>query len=177
MMKLLFVCALISVVSAQTCPLRCPSCLKCDTKRGTCTLPRDFVRCSTKSIPTLPGYCYAGLCNSQLTLSPVVAPPALKACQRYSCVGNTCTLSNQPDGIDCSVEGAAAHSVCVTGVCKNVVFALSEEFPLRNIGCIGIENGTPCDTNDILNDGETCQSNICKFADGSYYGYAPSLAP
>ena len=158
------------VVMAQTCPLKCPSCTKCDAKRGTCTLPRDYVSCFTKTKPALPGYCYAGICNSQLSLSPLVS---LKSCQRYSCIGNTCTLKSEVDGADCSVIGAALHSICVSGVCKPVVIGLSDAFPFQNIGCIGLPNGTPCDTNDVLHDGETCVNNICKFPDGSYYGYIP----
>jgi hypothetical protein len=27
----------------RTCPLRCPSCTRCDPKKGECILPRDFV--------------------------------------------------------------------------------------------------------------------------------------
>lgn len=162
----------INFAFAQSCPLRCPSCTKCDPKRGTCSVPRDFVSCLTKSTPALPGYCYAGVCNAQVSLSPVVRN--VRSCQRYSCVNNVCTLKNQPDGTDCSVEGAAAHSICVTGVCKAIVLGLGETFPLQNVGCIGVPNETPCDTNDILNDGETCQGNVCKFPDGSYYGYVPA---
>jgi hypothetical protein len=43
--------------------------------------------------------------------------------------------------------------------------------PLRNIGCVGLADGTLCDTNDLFNDGETCVGGICKFPDGTYYGY------
>lgn len=171
----LVIFSFINIVLSQSCPLRCPSCTKCDPKRGTCSLPRDFVNCLTKTAPSLPGYCYAGTCNSQLSLSPVVTN--VKTCQRYSCLGNTCTLKNQPDGTDCSVIGAAAHSICLTGVCKPIVVGLADTFPLQNTGCIDIPNGTPCDTNDILHDGETCQSNVCKFPDGSHYGYIPPPAP
>jgi hypothetical protein len=163
---------LVGMVMAQTCPLRCPSCMKCDPEDGTCSLPRDFVSCSTKTRPALPGYCYAGVCNAQLSLSPVVT--SLKSCQLYSCLNNVCTLKNKPDGTDCTVEGAELHSVCVTGVCKPVVFALSETFPLQNIGCLGQPDNVQCDTNDILNDMESCQSGVCKFPDGSYYGYVPA---
>lgn len=163
----------INVVFGQTCPLKCPSCMKCDTKRGTCTLPRDYVSCFTKTSPSLPGYCYAGTCNSQMSLSPVVT--SLKSCQVYSCINNVCSLKNQVDGTDCSVVGAALHSICLSGVCKPVILGLGETFPLQNTGCLGIPNGTPCDTNDILHDGETCQNNVCKFPDGSYYGYLPVL--
>lgn len=41
-----------SVVFGQTCPIRCPSCMKCDPKRGTCTVPRDYVSCFTKTSPS-----------------------------------------------------------------------------------------------------------------------------
>jgi hypothetical protein len=53
---------------------------------------------------------------------------SLKTCQRYSCLNNVCTLKNQPDGTDCSVIGAAAHSICVAGVCKAVVLGLGAQF-------------------------------------------------
>jgi hypothetical protein len=167
--------SLITMVISQSCPLRCPSCTKCDPKDGTCSVPRDFVSCLTKTAPSSIGYCYAGVCNSQVSLSPVVTN--LKPCQMYSCLNNACTLKNKPDGTDCSVVGAALHSVCVTGLCKPVVLALSETFPLQNIGCLGQANGVQCDTNDVLNDMESCQNNICKFPDGSYYGYVPAPAP
>lgn len=169
--KFFAIFGLFSVVMSQTCPLKCPSCTRCDPKRGTCSLPRDFVSCLTKSTPALPGYCYAGVCNSQVSLSPVVT--SLKPCQMYSCLNNVCTLKNKPDGTDCSVAGAALHSICVTGVCKSVVLGLSETFPLQNIGCLGQPNGVNCDTNDVLHDGETCQGGVCKFPDGSFYGYIP----
>ena len=159
-----------NIVFGQTCPIRCPSCMKCDTKRGTCTLPRDYVSCFTKKSPSLPGYCYAGTCNAQMSLLPAVT---LKSCQVYSCINNVCSLKNQVDGTDCSVVGAELHSICLSGVCKPVIVGLGDTFPLQNTGCVGIPNGTPCDTNDILHDGETCQNNVCKFPDGSHYGYLP----
>jgi len=162
---------MLSLIYAQTCPLRCPSCTRCDPKKGTCTLPRDFVSCTTKTNPSLPGYCFAGVCNSKLSLSPVVT--SLRPCQTYSCINNVCSLKNKVDGADCSVAGAALHSICVTGVCRQVIMGVTDTFPLQNTGCVGIPNGTPCDTNDILNDGETCFNNVCRFPDGSVYGYVP----
>lgn len=169
--SLFMMLSVVGMVFSQTCPLKCPSCMKCDVKKGTCSLPRDFVSCLTKTTPSLPGYCYGGVCNSQMSLSPVVV---LKTCQRYSCLNNVCNLQNVVDGTDCSVVGAATHSICVSGVCKPVLLGLSETFPLQNIGCIGKQNGLQCDTNDVLHDGETCQNNICAFPDGSYYGYVPA---
>lgn len=171
MLKSFFIIlSLAGMVLSQSCPLKCPSCMKCDVKRGTCTLPRDFTSCLTKTVPSLSGVCYGGVCNSQLTLSPKVT---LKVCQQYSCLDNACTLKSMVDGTDCSVVGAATHSICSSGVCKPVLLGLSDTFPLQNIGCIGKLNDLPCDTNDILHDGETCQNNVCKFPDGSYYGYVP----
>lgn len=171
-LNLLFFMPLISTVfSAVTvCPLKCPSCTKCDTKKGTCTLPRDFVSC-TKS--TLPGFCYAGVCNTKMSLTPVVS--VLGKCQEYDCdITNTCVLRSKPEGTDCSTLGLPGFSVCHLGTCVNPVLGLSALgiFPLRNVGCVGLVDGTPCDTND-LNDGETCVSGVCRFPDGSYYGYQP----
>lgn len=157
---------------APVCPLKCPSCTKCDTQKGTCSLPRDFVTCTSK---TLPGVCYAGVCNTKVTLTPLPAKTVGK-CTNYNCdsITGVCTFTTRPDGYDCSTIGALTHSVCKTGVCTNVVLGLSDPaiFPWRNVGCVGIPNGTPCDTNDIF-DGETCQNNVCTFPDGSYYGYLP----
>ena len=150
------------------CPAKCPSCTKCDPKKGTCTLPRDFVTC-TKGV--LPGYCYAGVCNAKMTLSPVVA--TLGKCQEYDCnINSTCILKLKPDGTDCSTVGLPGIFVRSAGACVQPILGLSALgiFPLRNIGCVGLPNGTPCDTND-LNDGETCVAGVCKFPDGSYYGY------
>lgn len=156
---------------APVCPLKCPSCTKCDTRKGTCSLPRDFVTC-TKN--TLSGFCYAGVCNTKMTLTPQVA--VLGKCQEYDCsITNACVLRSKPEGTDCSTPGIPGISVCHVGVCTPVVLGLSALgiFPLRNIGCIGLTDGTPCDTNDI-SDGETCVAGVCKFPDGSYYGYQPT---
>jgi len=162
-------------VSAQSCPLRCPSCMKCDTKRGTCTLPRDFVACMSKTTPSLPGVCFAGRCNTQVSLPNPV--PRIGRCQTMKCPPTgQCALVNQPDGFDCTPDGAAAHSVCVSGVCTPVLLGLSDTFPLQNIGCIGVTNGALCDTNDLMLDGERCMNGICQYPDGYYYGYLPAPA-
>ena len=157
---------------APACPLKCPSCTKCDTQKGTCSLPRDFVACTKTGVA---GFCYAGVCNTKVTLTPLPAKTVGK-CTNYNCdsITGVCTFASRPDGYDCSTIGALAHSVCKTGVCTNVVLGLSDPaiFPWKNVGCIGIADGTPCDTNDVF-DGETCQAGICKFPDGSYYGYLP----
>jgi hypothetical protein len=166
---------MLAFIYAQTCPLKCPSCTRCDPKKGTCTLPRDFVSCTTKTNPALPGYCFAGVCNSKISLSPVVT--SLKSCQTYSCIDNVCTLKNKVNGADCSVVGAALHSICLNGLCRQVILGVTDTFPMQNIGCVGVPNGTPCDTNDILNDGEACLNNVCKFPDGSFYGYVPEPIP
>jgi len=149
------------------CPLKCPSCTMCDVAKGTCTLPRDFVTCTSK---TLPGVCMAGACNTKLSLpSPIVA---LNKCQTYRCpVSGVCTKMSKPDGTDCSTAGAALHSACVSGVCKNVILGVIEPMPFRNIGCVGLPDGTICDTNDSFIDGEKCVGGVCKFPDGTYYGY------
>ncbi len=150
----------------QACPLKCPSCTKCDAKKGTCTLPRDFVQCTSK---TVPGYCYAGMCNTQLTLLPSYR--VLNKCQTYRCTGNTCQLYARHNGFDCTPEGQATHSVCMNGVCTPIPIAVTDTFPIRNTGCAGLLDGTHCDTNDLLTDGEKCSGGVCKFSDGSYYGY------
>lgn len=153
-----------------TC-LKCPSCTKCDTKKGTCTLPRDFVSCTKTGVA---GSCYAGVCNTKVTLSPVGSVP--DKCTTYNCdsVTGACVFGSRANGFDCSTIGVPGISVCYTGKCTPVALGLSTPgiFPLRNIGCIGLPNGYPCDTNDLF-DGETCQNGVCTFTDGSYYGYLP----
>jgi hypothetical protein len=173
LVTLIVLLSLTTFVNAQTCPLRCPSCIKCDPKRGTCSLPRDFVTCTKSGVA---GVCFAGTCNAQLTLpSPV---PKIGKCQTMKCpVSGQCTLANQPDGFDCTPAGAAAHSICMAGVCTPVLLGLGDTFPLQNIGCIGVANGAHCDTNDVLTDGERCMNDVCQFPDGYYYGYKVAVAP
>lgn len=158
---------LFASVYGQTCPLRCPSCMMCDTKKGTCTLPRDFVTCTSR---TLPGVCMAGACNTKISLPLPIT--ALNKCQTYRCpVSGVCNKVSKPDGTDCSSVGDPLHSACLNGVCKPLILGIVEPMPLRNIGCVGLADGTLCDTNDLFNDGETCVGGICKFPDGTYYGY------
>jgi hypothetical protein len=165
-----FVLFFLSSVLAQTCPLKCPSCTKCDPKKGTCTEPRDFVSCTTKGAVRVPGVCFAGPCNPQISL-PV---GKIGKCQTYSCpVNGICSIVSQPDGSDCTPLNVAYESVCMQGVCKRVWLGLGEEFPLQNIGCVGKPNGEVCDTNHVLTDGETCQNNVCVQQDGNFYGYLP----
>jgi len=155
------------VFGQAVCPLKCPSCMMCDVKRGTCTLPRDFVTCTSKA---LAGVCMAGACNTKISLpTPIVA---LNKCQTYHCpVSGVCTKMSKPDGTDCSTVGAELHSACIGGVCKKVILGVIEPMPFRNIGCVGLPDGTLCDTNDSFIDGETCVGGVCKFPDGTYYGY------
>lgn len=171
-MKLSF--ALITIffgsIFSQSCPLRCPSCTKCNPKKGTCTEARDFVTC-TKSGVT--GVCFAGMCNTKLKL-----PVSLSSnrCQTYRCpVSGVCNLITVPDGTDCTPLNVAYESVCFSGTCQRVWLGLGEEMPFQNIGCVGKPNGAVCDTNHVLSDGETCQNGVCKFPDGTYYGYAPAV--
>lgn len=161
-------CVLMTSVLGQLCPLKCPSCTKCDPKKGTCTLPRDFVGCTKTGAP---GVCFAGICNTQISL-PIGAPTTLGKCQDYHCpVTGTCTLVTKANGADCAPIGATYHSICMAGVCERVWLGVTDVFPMKNTGCIGKPNGAVCDTNDILTDWETCIGGICKFPDGTYYGY------
>jgi len=152
---------------ARPCPLKCPTCTMCDVAKGTCTLPRDFVTCTSK---TLPGVCMAGGCNTKLRLpKPIIG---LNKCQTYNCpVSGLCVKKSKPDGTDCSSIDAEFHSACVSGVCKKVIDALVEPMPFSNIGCFGLPDGTICDTNESFIDGEKCVGGVCKFPDGTYYGY------
>lgn len=162
-----------------TCPLSCPSCMKCDPFKGTCTAPRDFVSCTIKTvIPNKPGVCYAGICTDTLTLSPPLnVLKAVGICQTYNCdVSKNCTFANKRDGTSCltsSQLGVLVPPVCVKGVCSNIVLGLTDLPPYRNIGCLGLQDGLACDTNDVLGDNETCQKGICKFPDGTFYGLLP----
>lgn len=167
-MKFIFVLSLIgSVLSQVVCPAKCPSCTKCDPKKGTCSLPRDFVTCTKNA---LPGVCFAGTCNAQLTL-PLVK--ASNKCQTYTCpVSGECTLITAPDGFDCTPTGVEYTSSCISGVCQRLYDAfVLEGFPLKNTGCNGKPDGSLCDTNHVVTDGEKCIGGICKYPDGSYYGY------
>jgi hypothetical protein len=166
-----FLVGLIFVTSVfgQTCPVRCPSCTKCDPKKGTCTVARDFVTCTKNSFP---GVCFAGLCNTQLSL-PVIR--AANKCQTYSCpVFGTCSLITAPDGTDCTPSTATTYeSVCLSGVCQRVWLGVGEDMPFQNIGCVGVPDGSVCDTNHLLIDGEKCVGGVCRHLDGTYYGYIP----
>jgi len=145
--------------------------MKCNAKKGTCTEARDFVTCTTKGAVAVPGVCFAGICNPQISL-PVVK--AAGRCQTYNCpVNGVCSVVSQPDGADCTPNNVAYESICLQGVCKRVWEGLGETFPLQNIGCIGKPNGEVCDTNHLLVDGETCQNNVCIKPDGTFYGYLP----
>lgn len=151
-------------VFSQACPLRCPSCTRCDPKKGTCTLPRDFVTCTRGGVA---GVCFAGTCNTQLSI-----PSAPGRCQTYRCpVSGQCTLITAPDGSDCTPNNVEYESVCLNGVCNRVWLGVTDTFPMKNNGCVGKPNGAVCDTNHVLTDGETCQNGVCRFPDGSYYGY------
>ena len=159
----------VSVVLGQACPVRCPSCTKCDEKKGTCSVARDFVTC-TKT--TVPGVCFAGTCNTKISL------PAIRAankCQTYTCpVQGECQVVTAPDGTDCTPTNAIDwESVCISGICSRIFLGVGEEFPLQNVGCVGKPDGSVCDTNHNYIDGETCQGGICKFPNGNYYGYVP----
>jgi hypothetical protein len=173
--NLFLVYSLISTVVAKggftlTCPLKCPSCTKCDPFKGTCILPRDFVSCTSNGVN---GVCYGGTCTTGLVLTPPLTT-SLGKCQTYKCKNNICNLSTYPDGFDCTTPGQALPpSVCVKGVCSKVIIAITDVFPKRNIGCIGLPDGTACDTNDVLGDGETCVKGVCQFPDGTYYGFLP----
>lgn len=158
------------VLSQATCPLRCPACTKCDPKKGTCTVARDFVACTRN---TVPGVCFAGTCNTQLSL-PVTK--ASNRCQTYTCpVSGICNLVTAPDGSDCTPTSATTYdSICLQGTCQRIWLGLGEEMPFQNIGCVGKPNGAVCDTNHVYTDGETCQNGVCRFPDGSHYGYVPA---
>jgi hypothetical protein len=154
-------------VLSQNCPLRCPSCTKCDPKKGTCTEARDFVTCTKRGAS---GVCFAGTCNTQLSLPSTLAT---NKCQTYTCPpSGVCNLVTAPDGFDCTPTNAIEwESICLKGVCQRVWPGLTEEMPYQNTGCVGKPNGAVCDTNHFLIDGETCQNGVCQFPDGSYYGY------
>lgn len=173
-MKFLFLLfGLIPFTFAQdpVCPLRCPSCTRCDPKKGECILPRDFVTCTKGG---LAGVCFAGTCNTKLSL------PAVKAsnrCQTYSCpISGTCNLITAVDGSDCTPVSVAYESICLKGVCQRVWLGITDVMPYQNTGCVGKLNGAVCDTNHVFTDGETCQDGVCRFPDGNFYGYLPAVA-
>jgi len=156
------------VFSKEVCPLKCPSCTMCSIKKGTCSLPRDFVSCTKAGVA---GICYAGTCNTKLSLP---GPVTTNKCQTYNCpTSGTCTLITAPDGTNCAPLNVlvAFESVCLKGVCQRILPGVTDLMPFRNIGCTGMPDGTVCDTNNVFTDGETCQNGICMFANGKYYGY------
>lgn len=171
LIPLFFVIPYVLGKGVAICPTSCPPCMRCDPWKGLCTLPRDFVNCTKNG---LPGVCYAGACSTSLTLTPPVTK-ALGICQTYKCnATNFCVPQNKIDGTDCTSTtqiGAKLPSVCISGKCQQVVLGLTDLAPFRNIGCTGLANGVACDTNDVLGDGETCVDGVCKFPDGTFYGY------
>jgi hypothetical protein len=159
----------ISSIMAQTCPVRCPACTMCDPKKGTCIVPRDFVRCTKSGVA---GVCFAGTCNTKLSI-PVSPVPK---CQTYRCpASGQCSLITAPDGSDCTPNNVEYESVCLSGTCNRVWLGVTDVFPMQNTGCVGKPNGAVCDTNHVFTDGETCQGGVCQFPDGTYYGYVPGV--
>jgi hypothetical protein len=164
-----FITLFISTVMTQTCPLRCPSCTKCDPKKGTCTIARDFVTCTKTGVA---GVCFAGTCNTQISLPGL---PTTNKCRTYSCpVSGVCNLIVAPDGTDCTPLNVAYESTCLSGVCQRVWLGLGEELPFQNTGCLGKPDNSVCDTNHVLIDGERCIGGVCRFPNGNYYGYIPA---
>ena len=157
-----------------SCPSKCPSCTKCDPWKGQCLLPRDFVNCTTTTGKS--GLCYAGTCLTNLNLVPNFK--TLNFCQTYNCnATGTCQFANKTDGTDCtqpSQIGLKMPYICTKGQCKQIILGLSDLPPWRNIGCIGMPDNTPCDTNDVVGDGEVCLQGLCKFPDGTAYGLLPN---
>jgi hypothetical protein len=168
--NIFIICSVLTAnVMSQTCPLKCPSCTKCDTKKGTCTLARDYVTC-TKSGAA--GVCFAGTCNTKISLPGL---PTTNRCQTYSCpVTGVCTLITAPDGTDCTPLSATGYeSICVSGTCQRVWLGVTDVIPFQNTGCIGKPDNAVCDTNHVFTDGERCIGGVCRFPDGSFYGYSP----
>ena len=150
---------------ARTCPT-CPPCTECDTKRGTCSIPLT----GSCKINNLNGVCTSGLCNTQITWPEI----PLKKCQSYNCpTSGVCSIVDLFDGSECTYPGSGLHSFCLSTGCKVVIEALTETLPSYNVGCLSLPDGINCDTNLNLLDGETCQSEICKFPDGKYNGILP----
>jgi hypothetical protein len=155
----------------KLCTTQCPVCVKCDTKRGTCSLPLTGSACQ---INNLSGTCSSsGVCVAQST-NPQ-PPQPLKKCQTYNCpTVDTCSITYLNDGSDCTMDGNILHAYCLNDGCKPVIEALPKTLPAYNFGCYGLPDGILCDTNLNLFDGETCQNGICKFPNGQYNGVLPS---
>jgi len=150
----------------RTCPT-CPPCTQCDSKRGTCTIPLNYVSCEKNS---LNGVCISGFCNTQITL-PI---DPLEKCQAYQCPqSGICNVINLNDGTDCTFVGNAIHSYCLKNGCKAVLDGLTPTLPNYNIGCLGLPDGLLCDTNENFFDDEECKNEICQFPDGRYNGILP----
>jgi hypothetical protein len=169
-MLLSLITLFISTVITQTCPLRCPSCTKCDPKKGTCTLARDFVTCTKTGVA---GVCFAGTCNTQISLP---GSSTTNKCQTYSCpVSGVCSLMIAPDGTDCTPLSATTYeSICLAGVCQRIWLGVTDAMPFQNTGCIGKPDNSVCDTNHVFTDGERCIDGVCRFPNGNYYGYVPA---
>jgi hypothetical protein len=154
------------VLSQATCPLKCPACTKCDPKKGTCTVARDFVLCTRNAVP---GVCFAGTCNTKISLPGAATS---NKCQTYSCpASGTCTLITAPDGSDCTPLNVAYESVCLQGTCQRIWLGVTDAMPYQNTGCVGKPDNALCDTNHVFTDGERCVGGVCRFPDGNFYGY------
>jgi len=138
----------------KTCPV-CKACQKCDAKRGVCVGVTTFETCTSG---TTSGICYAGVCNTKVTLP--VPTTSLPECKTYRCPrSGTCSIVNAANGLECGDPNADVHSYCLRGQCTPFIEALNKQ--LKNVGCWLVKDNTRCDTNEVFTDTEVCVNNVC----------------
>jgi hypothetical protein len=138
-----------------------------------CWLVKDNTLCDTNGIFTDGEICINNVCTRPPPLRPLKPAVAMPR-------GN-CPITNI--GLECTTLTTTVnpvnflfHYFCIAnptntaGTCQPFVDALTRTAPVYNNGCLVYKDGTRCDTNADLFDGETCISGICKFPDGSYNG-------
>lgn len=149
--------------------------LNTQLKNVGCWLVRDNIRCDTNEIFTDKEFCVNNVCTrlGSTPRFPAVSMPS-----------RTCTLDEV--GLPCTMTSTVAplpfHYYCVenedglAGTCKPFIDALTLSAPHYNVGCQYMKDGTDCDTNDDILDGEKCLNDVCVYPDGTYDGLLPGQA-
>lgn len=132
----------------------CPSCMKCNPLIG-CVFD-NYQSCVTPD-GKFKGTCFRGICDTKLKVPSI--PPI---CKVWHCnIKNNCTLGNEVSGIDCTPTGSLVNYACFSGKCKPFVDGLDKLG--NNVGCQFFIQGTLCDTNGVLTDGEICVNGLCVY--------------
>jgi hypothetical protein len=136
----------------------CPPCMVCNPLVG-CQYS-NFVSCVTPT--NKKGTCLNGVCDTTIP----TPPPSPSPCKTYVLTNTVPTLVNKINGIDCTPFGSLMKYMCYHGVCTPFVDGLDKLG--NNVGCKLIKDGTFCDTNGVLTDGETCMKDVCTMPPNAY---------